>query len=54
VCLHPINIPVLRVYPPGQFNSQLVGFQSQGCANRSTMFVDAMHAGAGIPGYSIH
>jgi hypothetical protein len=54
VCLHPINTVLLKVYPPGQFNSQLVPFQWQGCPHRSTLFVDAMHPRAGIPAYSIH
>ncbi len=53
VCTHPVNTVLLNVYPPGQFSSQLVSFQWQGCAGKSVLSVDAMHARAGIPGYSI-
>ena len=53
VCVHSKSAVTLRVFPPGQFHSQLVGFPSQGCPGKSVMHVDAMHAQAGIPGFSI-
>lgn len=53
LCSHPLNTVTLRVFPPGQFHSQLVGFPSQGCPGKSVMHVDAMHPRAGIPGFSI-
>jgi hypothetical protein len=52
VCAHPVNAVTLRVFPPGQFHSQLVGFPSQACPGRSVLHVDAMHPRAGIPGFS--
>jgi hypothetical protein len=52
VCAHPVRAAVLRVFPPGQFHAQLVGFPSQGCPGKSVMHVDAMHPRAGIPGFS--
>ena len=53
VCANPVKAALLRVFPPGQFHAQLVGFPSQGCPGKSTMHVDAMHPAAGIPGFSI-
>jgi hypothetical protein len=52
VCAHPVKAAVLRVFPPGQFHAQLVGFPSEGCPGKSVMHVDAMHPRAGIPGFS--
>lgn len=54
VCLHPVNGTVLRVFPPGQFNSQLVQLALQQCPGRSIMSVDAVHPGTGIPFFSLH
>jgi hypothetical protein len=52
VCAHPVKAVELRVFPPGQFHSQLVGFPSQACPGKSVLHVDAMHPRAGIPGFS--
>ena len=52
LCAHPVKAAVLRVFPPGQFHAQRVGFPSEGCAGKSVMHVDAMHPRAGIPGFS--
>jgi hypothetical protein len=52
LCAHPVKAAVLRVFPPGQFHAQLVGFPSSGCPGTSVMHVDAMHPRAGIPGFS--
>jgi hypothetical protein len=54
VCHHPVNGSTLRVFPPGQTVSQLVLFPNQMCPGRSTMSVDAVHAGTGIPFFSLH
>jgi len=54
VCAHPVNGSTLRVYPPGQKVAQLLGFPNQMCPRRSTMSVDAVHPGTGIPFYSLH
>ena len=52
LCAHPVKAEVLRVFPPGQFRAQRVPFPSEGCPGKSVMHVDAMHPGAGIPGFS--
>lgn len=54
VCRHPVNGSTLRVFPPGQTVSQLLLFPNQMCPGRSTMSVDAVHAGTGIPFFSLH
>lgn len=53
-CLHPVNGAVLRVFPPGQFHSQLVELALQQCPGKSIMSVDAVHPGTGIPFFSLH
>lgn len=53
VCGHPVNGSTLRVFPPGQFSSQLLLFPNQMCKHRPTMFVDAVHPGTGIPFFSL-
>jgi hypothetical protein len=53
-CNHPVNGSTLRVFPPGQFVSQLLLFPNQMCPGRSTMSVDAVHAGTGIPFFSLN
>jgi hypothetical protein len=53
-CLHPVDGTVLRVFPPGQFHSQLVDLALQQCAGKSIMSVDAVHPGVGIPFFSLH
>lgn len=53
VCAHPVNAVVLRVFGPGQFHAQLVGFDSGQCPGKSVMSVDAVHPGPGIPGFTI-
>jgi hypothetical protein len=52
LCAHPVKTTSLRVFPPGQFHAQLVGFPSHGCIGKSVMHVDAMHPRAGVPGFS--
>jgi len=53
-CLHPRGGSVLRVFPPGQASSLLVGLALDQCTGKSIMSVDAVHPGAGIPFYSLH
>jgi hypothetical protein len=53
-CLHPVDGALLRVFPPGQFHSQLVELALQQCPGKSIMSVDAVHPGAGIPFFSLH
>jgi hypothetical protein len=53
-CLHPVGGAVLRVFPPGQFHSQLVELALQQCPGKSIMSVDAVHPGTGIPFFSLH
>jgi hypothetical protein len=52
VCAHPVKAALLRVFPPGQTHAELVGFASQGCPGKSVLHVDALHPGAGVPGFS--
>lgn len=54
VCRHPLNGSELRVFPPGQRASQVLEFPAQMCPHRSTMSVDAVHPGTGIPFFSLH
>ena len=52
VCAHPVKTSVLRVFAPGQTHAQLVEFPSASCPGKSLLHVDALHPGAGIPGFS--
>ena len=52
ICAHPVKAALLRVFPPGQTHAQLVPFSSGGCRGKSVLHVDALHPGAGIPGFS--
>jgi Domain of unknown function (DUF4232) len=52
VCGHPVKGSTLRVFPPGQRAAQLLQFPAEMCPHRSTMHVDAVHPGTGIPGFS--
>ena len=52
VCTHPVKTVLLKVFAPGQTHAQLVGFASGACIGKSLMHVDALHPGAGIPGFS--
>jgi Protein of unknown function (DUF4232) len=52
VCAHPVKTALLKVFPPGQTHAQLVSFASAGCPGKSLLHVDALHPGAGIPGFS--
>lgn len=54
VCAHPVSGSTLRVFPPGQRAAQLLLFPAQMCPHRSTMRVDAVHPGTGIPFFSLH
>jgi len=53
LCAHPISAVLLRVYAPGQFAAHLVPMSLGVCAGKSNLHVDALHPGAGIPGYTI-
>lgn len=53
-CAHPVNTVLLRVFGPGQFHANTVGFPSQACPGQRLLYVDAVHPGAGIPGYTIN
>lgn len=52
VCAHPVHGSLLRVFAPGQFHAELTPFSVAVCPHQVTMHVDAVHAGAGIPGFS--
>ncbi len=52
VCVHPLRGSTLRVFPPGQSVPQLLNFPAEMCPHRSTMHVDAIHPGTGIPFFS--
>ena len=52
VCAHPVHGNLLRVFAPGQFHAELTPFSVSVCPHTVTMRVDAVHAGAGIPGFS--
>lgn len=49
---HPVHGSALRVFAPGQFNAETTRFSVEVCPHRVSMRVDAVHAGAGIPGFS--
>jgi hypothetical protein len=53
VCAHPVDAVLLKVFPPGQFSSQLVPLATQGCPGHSVLSMDALHANTGIPNYQI-
>src|SRR5258708_6089486 len=53
VCGSPVNTSTLRVFAPGQTTAKLIGFPSQACLGHSLLFVDSVHNGTGIPGFSI-
>jgi hypothetical protein len=52
VCLHPVSANELKVYAPGQFKAETTPFRVSVCPHNVTLHVDAVHANAGIPGYS--
>ena len=52
VCNNPVHAVVLRVFGPGQFHANLVGFGSEQCIGRSVMSVDSVNPGTGIPGFT--
>ena len=52
VCAHPVHGSLLKVFAPGQFHAEVTPFSVGVCPHRVTLHVDAVHAGAGIPGFS--
>src|SRR5262249_32919106 len=52
VCAHPVKGNVLRVFAPGSFKANETEFSARVCPHKVTLHVDAVHAGAGIPGFS--
>lgn len=52
ICAHPVKASALKVFGPGQFSAQIIGFASEGCPGRSVLSVDSVHPGTGIPGYT--
>jgi hypothetical protein len=42
----------LRVFAPNQFNAEVTPFSVEVCKHKVNMDVDAVHPGAGIPGFS--
>jgi hypothetical protein len=54
ICAHPKQAVALRVYAPNTTRAEQVPLATQACPNRLVLRVDAVHAGAGIPGFSIH
>lgn len=53
VCAHPVHASFLKVFAPGQFHAETTPFSVFVCPHQVTLHVDAVHAGAGIPGFSI-
>jgi hypothetical protein len=53
ICAHPHNAVALRIFAPGQTASEILGFDSQGCLGTSVLHVDSIHAGTGVPGFTI-
>lgn len=49
---HPVHGSQLRVFAPGQFHAETTPFSVAICPHRVSMRVDAVHAGAGVPGFS--
>jgi len=49
---HQVHGSSLRVFAPGQFHSEITPFSVSVCAHSVTLHVDAVHAGAGVPGFS--
>lgn len=52
VCSHPVHGSLLRVFAPGQFHAETTLFSASVCPHSVTLHVDAVHPGAGIPGFS--
>src|SRR6185437_12032018 len=53
VCPHHIvHGTELRVFAPNQFHAERTLFSVSVCAHAVTLHVDAVHAGAGIPGFT--
>jgi uncharacterized protein DUF4232 len=47
-----VNGSVIKVFAPGSFHANLNSFSVSVCKHRVSLQVDAVHPGAGIPGYS--
>jgi hypothetical protein len=54
VCAHPVTGSRLRVFAPNQFNAETTPLTVAVCPHTVTLHVDAVHANAGIPNYSIN
>ncbi len=52
VCAHPVHATDLKVFAPGQFHAESTPFSVSVCRSKVTLRVDAVHAGAGIPGHT--
>lgn len=52
LCSHPVRATELRVFPPGQFQSQNVPLAARQCPGKSVLAVDSVHPGTGIPGFT--
>jgi len=52
VCAHPVHGSMLKVFAPNQFHAEITPFSVSVCPHKVTMHVDAVHPGAGIPGFS--
>lgn len=52
VCGHPVKASTLRVFAPGTFHANEAAFSTSVCPHNVTLHVDAVHANAGIPGFS--
>lgn len=52
VCAHPVKGSILKVFAPGAFHANETEFSTSVCPHNVTLHVDAVHAGAGIPGFS--
>jgi hypothetical protein len=53
LCSKQVAAIALRVYAPGETRSEDVPFSFGACAHRGVLSVEPVHAGVGIPGYTV-
>lgn len=52
LCSQEVHADSLKVFPPGQTQSESVPFSFGACAHRGVLVVGPVRAGVGIPGYT--
>ncbi len=53
ICASPVRTVTLRVFPPGQSRAQFIPLALEACLHHSVLRVRPVHAGTGIPGFTI-